>query len=153
MKCEGIPTHGNFKLEAVYPEPAVISAPEHVPESLASNYVEALENLQARRFNSAGVMFGRVLEMATRDLAPGTERDSLTKRIETLVNNGTMDPAIGDLADCIRDERNAVVHSEDFDQDAAEQIYEFTQLFLTYTYSLPARLKEAKEKRKAKKAP
>ena len=153
MDVDGVPTHYGFELEAVYPAPIIPSAPEHVPEPLARNYVEAFENLQSGRWDSAGVMFGRTLEMATKDLAPGTERDSLKKRIDRLVNNGTMDPTIGDLADCIRDERNAVVHEEEFDKESAEQLHEFTHLFLTYTYSLPGRVKDAKTKRKGKKTP
>ena len=125
--CIGDPRTDGFNLESVHPEPIIPSAPDHVPDPLAKNYVEALKNLKSGQFNSAGIMFRRVLEIATKQLAPGTNQDNLSKRISKLVANGKISSEMGELADCIRDEGNAATHEvDDFDKESAEQIYEFT---------------------------
>ena len=149
MDVRGDPRAEGYSLEEVYPSPIAPSAPDHIPEHLADNYVEALNVLQGGHWTGAGIMFRRVLEIATKDLAPGTERDNLRKRISDLVANGTMDPGMGELADCIRDEGNFAAHDvDDFDQESAEQLHEFTSLFLTYTYTLPQRIRDATVKRR-----
>ena len=152
MACEGDPRTDGFHLESVYPEPITPSAPDHVPNPLAKNFIEALTNLQGDRFTSAGIMFRKVLETSTKQLAPGTDGDNLKKRISKLVTDGKIAAEMGELADCIRDEGNVAAHEEEFDQESAEQIHEFTYLYLTYVYTLPHRIQDANAKRKAKKA-
>ena len=149
MRCSGDPRDGHYHLDSVYPRPNVPSAPEHVPDDLAGHYVEALYNLQSKRFTSAGMMFRKVLEMATKRLAPatekGTQKQSLKQRIGKLEEAGKITHELRELADCIRDDGNEAAHEEDFDDETASRLQVFTYLFLTYTFTLPESVRIAQE--------
>ena len=151
--CSGDPRNAGFNLDAVHPSPIQLEAPAHVPSDLAKEYVEGLENLRENKLTSAGMMFRRVLDIATKSLAPDKKDGTLYNRIVHLEKSGKITPELRDLADRIRLDGNEAVHEENFDVTKVTQLQEFTYLFLLYTFSLPKLVELAQDKTTDKEAP
>ena len=67
-----------------------------------------------------------------RDMAP---------RIDALATKGVITQDLREWAHQIRLDGNDAVHDEDpFKKEEAEELLDFTELFLTYVYTLPGRL-------------
>ena len=148
-KCHGDPRDVGFRMIAMHPRTLKISAPEHVPDTIAHDYKEASDSLRRKNFTSAGLMFRKVLEQAT--LALVRDKDSLRKkrlldRIDTLAEQHLLTPAKRDWAHIIRLEGNEAAHEEQFTRERATQMKEFTVLFLIYAFTLPTQVKEAQQK-------
>lgn len=137
MECRGDPRTDGHKLLAVYPSPSRLEAPPHVPPNLSDEYVEGLTVLRGRNFKSAGMMFRRVLDIATKCLAPEKKDVRLYDRIAHLEEEGKITPELRGLADRIRLDGNEAVHEEEFDETKVAQLKQFTYLFLYYTFTLP----------------
>lgn len=146
MSCTGDPRRDGFALLAVHPPPVQLEAPPHVPPDLGNEYVEGLEVLRGRNFKSAGMMFRRVLEIATKSLAPDKKKLKLNRRIAHLAKEGKITAELRGLADRIRWDGNEANHEEEFDENKVAQLKEFTYLFLLYTFSLPKLVELAKGK-------
>ena len=142
----GDPRAAGFTLVAVHPSPTQPEAPPHVSSDLAEDYVEGLDNLRGKRFKSAGMMFRRVLDMATKSLAPEKKDLKLYRRIVHLEKEGKITAELRGLADRIRMDGNDANHEEEFDDTKVAQLQEFTHLFLFYTFSLPKLVELAQEK-------
>lgn len=144
-----------FTLTAVYPAPIELATPEHVPDVVARDYIEALDSLRRGNFNAAGVMFRKVLQRATTAVAkdaglePFSKRTPLQHRIDALANGGLLTGSMCKLAATIKLDGNTAAHEEDqdFDRPAATRMQEFTELFLTYTFTLPERVRLAEPHR------
>ena len=134
-----------------HPKPAELKAPEHVPAAIASNYIEAADNLRRRVYTSAAMMFRKVLERATRHMAPEDRSDefrrmSLFQRINALTEDHELTPAMYDWAHLIRLEGNDAAHDQDANESTATQLQAFTELFLTYAFTLPERVRKHRAK-------
>lgn len=136
-----------FEQIAMFPRRAEPAAPEHVPAPIARNFVEATDNLRRRNYTSAGMMFRKVLDRATRELAPEGDAEALAKkslydRINALTDARELTPAMRDWAHVIRLEGNEAAHDDDTDAVTAAQLQAFTELFLIYAFTLPERVRE-----------
>ena len=146
------PALRGYQISAIHPEPKRIEAPDHVPDGIAQDYREAADGLRRQSFTSAGMMFRKVLEQATLELAPASDRSALRKqrlndRIDTLAGQHLLTPTMRDWAHMIRLEGNEAAHEEEqFTQEKATQMKEFTELFLLYAFTLPARVAGARQK-------
>ena len=138
-----------FSMIDYYPKPPRISAPEHTPRNIASNYKEALDSLNRGNWVSAAVIFRKVLDRATKELDPSLKGRKLIDRIESLAQQGAISPAMKDWATIVRLEGNEAVHDEDPDEETAKELKEYTELFLTYSFTLTHRVKEHHNNSKA----
>ena len=91
------------------------------------------------------MMFRRVLQRATSSLAPkGTDFRNmrLVARIDALEEKRSITPAMKAWAHNIRVEGNDATHEEDeeFSEQRARGMKDFTELFLIYAFTLPARI-------------
>ena len=147
VNCHSDPTKQGFTVRRIYPKVAKAEAPQHIPGDIEQDFLEALDGLRRGNFNSAGMMFRRVLDRATLKVADEPEairKKDLFKRIEVLESEKKLTPAMKDLAHVIRNEGNYAAHEdEEFDEPRAEQMKEFTELFLIYAFTLPVRIKKA----------
>ena len=110
------PRQDQFELVKVYPEAIENKAPEHTPTGIAQDFLEAVDSLRRKKFNSAAMMFRRVLERATLEIADdreSMEKKRLHKRIETLESLRKLTPAMKDLADVIRFGGNDAAHEDE----------------------------------------
>ena len=149
--CPGDPQSFGFFAVAMYPEPQESTAPEHVSAAIASDFVEAVDNLKRGNYTSAGMMFRRVLQRSTTALIPdpaSLKSKSLSQRVDMLANSGIITNAMREWATIIRLEGNSAAHGEEeygeteFTMESATQLHHFTELFLVYAFSLPARVAE-----------
>lgn len=123
---------------------------------MARDYREATNSLRHKNFTSAGMMFRKVLQRATTELGPDTgkyKEKKLKARIKSLADQQLITPAMAEWADFLRDEGNEATHEEEeeFTQEQARQMKDFTELFLIYAFTLPADVVEARKKAEANK--
>ena len=112
--------------------------PSGVPENVAKFYLQGLESLHQSRWDAAGAMFRKTLDVATKLIDPEQRGLSLFARINRLVENGLLTPAMGDWSHDIRLDGNNAVHDEDpeTEEDAAKA-QKFAEAFLNYAFTLP----------------
>ncbi len=153
--CSGDPVDEGYKILRVYPKQPKTNAPDHAPDAIAQDYQEAMDSLRRRKWTSAGMMFRKVLQRATSAIGPASadfKNKRLEKRIDVLAEQHKLTPAMGELAHLIRIEGNRATHEEEgvWTKEEAGQIQSFSELFLLYTFTLPERVKQAREKTDSK---
>ena len=147
----GSPEDDGFQVIHVIPRPQTQTAPEYVPEPIAANYIEAMDNLARKSFTSAGMMFRRVLQRATTALSDDDPSSfvklTLQQRVNKLARDRLITDAMRDWADIIRLEGNSANHDEEelgqdeFTSYDASQLHRFTELFLIYAFTLPEKVR------------
>ena len=147
--CSGDPTDEGYKILEVHPKAPKTTAPDHVPKAIEGNYEEAMDSLRRQNWTSAGMMFRKVFNRATVKLANGDDEFSrmrATDRIKRLARDHQITAAMRDWANIIRLEGNRANYKEEFDEASAKQMQAFTEIFLIYAFTLPARVKAARKK-------
>lgn len=139
----------NFVILAVWPS-FKSDIPDGVPENIGRFYDQGLRNLYEKRWDAAGAMFRKTLDVATKNLDPGNSKATLFVRINKLVENGTLTQSMGDWSHEIRIDGNDAVHDEEPEtpEDAASA-QKFTEAFLIYAFSLPEMVAMNRQKRSA----
>jgi hypothetical protein len=124
--------------------------PDAIPENVGRFYLQGLESLKAKRWDAAGAMFRKALDVATKQLDVGLKNQPLARRIEALFAAGRITESVRDWSHEIRMDGNDAVHDEDPEtEDDAVATERFTEAFLTYTFTLPAKVATNRTKRKA----
>ena len=140
----GISADNSFRTLAMFPAPKVSVAPEGTPDAIAGTFIEAMDDLKRKRFDTCGILCRKVLDTATKRLKPDVQ--SFFSRIEALRADGTITPAMTDWAHIVRQDGNEAVHTEEaMTEQAARELMGFTEMFLIYVYSLPSMI-EARRK-------
>lgn len=127
-----------------YPVPPKPDIPEHLPEDVLPK-MRAAETLyiQAKGNNdlleSAGTTYRKTLEFALAHLDKNSGNKSLYQRIKSLGENRVLVKPMVDFAHSIRALGNEATHS-DFCLEELTDLRLFTQLFLQYTFTLPAKM-------------
>ena len=94
------------------------------------------------------MMFRRTLELATLHLDRELASKKLASRIDALAERQLLTPAMREWAHIIRLDGNAAVHEEeDIDEESANALKNFTEVFLLYTFTLPAMVSKRKPAR------
>ncbi|MGY0665807.1 DUF4145 domain-containing protein [Bordetella bronchiseptica] len=118
------------------------SAPEAVPEATAMAFQEGYECWQDGRYSSAVAMFRRSLEIALKQFSPDIEAWKLEKRIDKLASLHLITQDMKDWAHEIRLVGNEALHEEDVpSKKEAEDLMMFSEMLLTYLYTLPAKVR------------
>jgi len=114
--------------------------PEHVPQNVERFYIQGMDNLSRKNWDAAGTMFRKALDTSLKHLDP-SGKGTLQKRIDNLPPEHGVTPAMKQWAHEIRELGNDAAHEEDpFTGDDAKTLQAFTELFLTYTFTLPGML-------------
>ena len=131
---------GDTKLLETWPKRNPIEAPQHLPPNVASYYLQGMDNLKRKNFDAAGTMFGKALDVGLKKLDPNG-KGTLQKRINGLPEVIGITPSMKEWAHEIRHLRNDAAHEEDpFSADDTRALQSFTELFLTYAFTLPGML-------------
>lgn len=134
-----------FKVLDIYPSHKTFSAPEATPERAAKFFVEAKEDFAKGRFETSAMNCRKVIDIATKVLHSGNE-DKLVKRISAIRGTGLITQEMADWAHIVRIDTNVAVHSdEEFTADEVDQLLKFTEVFLTYSFTLPAMVKAKRD--------
>ena len=113
--------------------------PSDTPSNVENFYNQGLENLASRRWDAAGAMFRKSLDVATKQLRPDLKSKNLYNRIEAMVEDGDLTAAMGQWSHRIRLDGNDAVHDEEPEtEEDANSTQRFAEAFLTYGYTLPA---------------
>lgn len=130
-------------LIGVVPKPQAVGAPQYTPDNVTRFYLQGMENV-ARNFDAAGTMFRKSLDTALKRLDPNG-KGTLEKRIDNLPAETGVTPAMKTWAHEIRHLGNDAAHEEDpFTEAEARSLQAFTELFLTYVFTLPGMLEARK---------
>jgi len=142
------PKDALFDLKYIIPETSNSSVPQFTPDPINGFYVQATQNMNNDAWDSAGAMCRKVLDVGTKLLARTNDIDlnkqqtnNLAARILRLHEVGKLTDELRDWAQKIKNDGNFASHDEDpFSQTQAEELFNFTQIFLTYTFTLPGML-------------
>jgi len=140
---------------------ASVAPPEHIPENIEPVFKEGATCLAVGCYNAAGTMFRLCVDLATRAMLPGEEtkglnakvRRDLGLRLPWLFENGYLPKALEELSTCIKEDGNDGAHAGTLDESDAGDLLDFTTALLERIYTEPERLRLAKERRDARRAP
>lgn len=129
--------------------------PEYLPENIKNAYIEALRCASIKCFNASGAMFRLCLDLATKELLPPEEIESIPQknrrdlglRLSWLFENNKIPNSLKTLATCIKDDGNDGVHDGNLSIYEVEDLKDFTYSLLERIYTEPEKVKLA-EKRK-----
>jgi hypothetical protein len=144
-ECKSDPENWGFSLVYVLPPPQPSRVPEHLPELLPNIFLQASNALKRGDWDASGAMSRKTIDVATKDLMQNEARQirDLGPRIDALAKAGRLTEDLRQWAQHVRLGGNDAAHDEDpFTKAEAEELLDFTELFLTYVYTLPGRLKE-----------
>jgi hypothetical protein len=131
---------GQISLIRYWPAQVETKAPDHVPDNVTSFYLQGMDNVARKNYDAAGTMFRKSLDTALKHLDP-SGKGTLQHRIDNLPATVAITPAMKEWAHEIRELGNDAAHEEDpFTEDEATTLKNFTELFLTYTFTLPGML-------------
>ncbi|MBT0318589.1 DUF4145 domain-containing protein [Morganella morganii subsp. morganii] len=133
-----------FSLIEIIPEIKPHSAPDNTPERAAKFFIESKDDFQRGRYETCVMNCRKVIDIATKVLM-GDEagNEQLSKRISMLHGKGKITEQMKDWAHIVRIDSNGAVHSdEEFTKEETEQILGFTEVFLMYSFTLPAMIEK-----------
>jgi len=137
-------------LRNIWPSAAPLIAPQSTPEKVARSFVEASKARRVRLWNPACASYRRCMELALKELAPEVEAWKLEKRIDKLAAEQRITPALQAWAHELRLDGNEALHGDDdATEEMAEQMHHLTYFLLTYLYTLPNQIEEARVRREA----
>jgi len=129
---------GQISLLRYWPTEVETKPPANVPDNVTSFYLQGMDNLSRKHYDAAGTMFRKSLDTALKGLDL-SGKGTLQQRINNLPATVVVTPAMKEWAHQIRELGNDAAHDEDpFTEQEATTLQAFTELFLTYTFTLPS---------------
>lgn len=133
--------------------------PEYIPENIDKVFREGAACMAIGCFNAAGTMFRLCIDLSTRALLPEKDdallnskvRRNLGIRLTWLFENGILPESLRELSSCVKDDGNDGAHEGTLAKEEAEDLLDFTFVFLERLYTEPKRLQLAKERREARR--
>jgi hypothetical protein len=153
--CPGDPRKFGWNIFKSYPQPALSKCPTHTPGELKRIFDQAANALKRRDPDASGAMSRKVVDVSTQQLLGEQSKkySNIQGRIDALAAANKLTPDLKDWAHQVRLGGNDAAHDLDpFTQEEADELLDFADLYLTYVYSLPARLKERRERSEKEKA-
>jgi hypothetical protein len=139
------PVAEGFKLIESYPSRPSSSIPEYLPNGLQRFYSQARDCLRRDAYDASGAMARKTLDVSTQQLTadlPG-RLDTINLRVDALGAAGRITEDLRAWAHEIRLDGNDASHDEEpFTKEDATSLLDFLELYLTYVYTLPGRLRE-----------
>ncbi|MBD8634757.1 DUF4145 domain-containing protein [Stenotrophomonas sp. CFBP 13725] len=129
------------RIQHVYPQQERAYAPEHVSNAVKRAFLQGEDNAARRQSDAAAAMYRKALDLATKELDAGLAGKNLAPRIDALHKAGKLTQDLKDWAHMIRLDGNHGAHDdEELTREEIAQLASFTELFLTYTFTLPAQV-------------
>lgn len=134
----------NFTVLETYPAPKPPQAPEHTPGNIAKIYIQGLNSFVRKELDAAAVMMRKTLEMSVKTFIPEPDRLNLALRIEKLKDSERIPRDMITWAREIKEIGNEGAHGVVTQEDADDIVF-FTEMFLTYIYTLPTKIAERRK--------
>jgi len=136
-----------------------IEPPEHLPPDVQQVFKEGAKCFAIGCWNASGTMFRLCLDIATAPLLPPGDAEGLTGkvrrdlglRVPWLIANGLLPRELRALSDCIREDGNDGAHRGTLTREDAADILDFSVAVLERLFTEPERLKQAEERRAARR--
>jgi hypothetical protein len=123
-----------------WPKRAGPTIPNDIPENVKNYFVQAKSNLSNGHWDAAGAMFRKSLDVSLKALNP-TAKGTIYDRIEALPESVGVTIAMKHWAHRVRRLGADAAHDEDpFTERETRDLQAFTEMFLTYAFTLPAML-------------
>ncbi|ESX86899.1 DUF4145 domain-containing protein [Mesorhizobium sp. LSHC412B00] len=134
-------------------------APEFTPDDISAVFLEGATCGSVECWNAAGTMFRSVIDLATKSLLPPADnpepskgiRRSLGLRLQWLFDNKLLPVELQELAEAVQQDGNDGAHDGTLTKADALDLQDFTQQLLTRLYTVPGRIRVAKERREARR--
>jgi hypothetical protein len=155
VSCGMDPLQMDWFLVASYPRPEPSRCPDHTPEYLKKIFLQAANGLKRGDPDASGAMSRKVVDVSTQQLLgeESKKHHNIQGRIDALAAANKLTPDLREWAHQVRLGGNDASHDLDpFTPDEADELLDFAELYLTYVYSLPARLRERRERAAKEKA-
>ncbi|WP_230942156.1 DUF4145 domain-containing protein [Burkholderia cepacia] len=141
-----IPTRLNdiqgFRVLETFPAAKESPVPEYAPKAAATAYEQGARCLSRGDYTPAAAMFRRCLEIALKKFSPDIDAWKLEKRIDKLAADRKITEDLKTWAHRVRLDGNDALHEEEeFTEETASELMEFTRLLLTYLYTLPEKIR------------
>ena len=153
--CAIDPRQVGFQFVGSYPVSAPTKMPAHVGDDLKRFFSQAVDGVRRQNWDASGAMSRKVVDVSTKQLlcADASKFRDMRDRIDELGKRHQLTPDLVIWAHEVRLGGNDAVHDEDpFTQTEAEELLDFTELYMTYVYTLPGRLAERKARAASAKA-
>lgn len=148
------------------PKRDVIPCPEYVPDNIKTIFDEAATCLSQDCYTASGAMFRLCLDITTKELLQewiaadqessiqpnNTQRDKLYNRIEFLLERGIIPVDLKEYAHQIRLDGNDAAHDGTTNKEEAEDLLDFSELFLERIYTIKKQLEIAQARRLERRA-
>ena len=149
------PTDVGFTVAEKYPARMPTRVPAHVPDPLGRFFQQAHDGFRRGDHDASGAMSRKVVDVSTQKLLGEDSKKygNIAGRIDALAYAGKLTAELKDWAHQVRLGGNEAAHDQEpYSKEEAEELLDFAELYLTYVYTLPARLKERRERADAEKA-
>jgi hypothetical protein len=162
LKVEGsLNNYVEVKSHISLKDQASVAPPDHIPKNIEAIFNEGATCLAVGCYNAAGTMFRLCVDLVTRSILPKEETEGLNAKIRRdlglrlpwLFENGRLPEALKELSSCIKEDGNDGAHAGTLKESDAEDLLDFTTALLERIYTEPERLRLAKERRDARRAP
>lgn len=134
-------------------------APSHTPSEIAEVFKEGSTCISVQCWNAAGAMFRTAIDLTTKTLLPPEDeepnnriRKSLGLRLQWLFENGQLPLELKELAEAVQQDGNDGVHDASLLKHDALDLQDFTQQLLNRIYTVPGKIREAADRRAARRA-
>ena len=145
----GVRIFEQFPLIRVSPRPPTATTVRNLPENVAASFAEAEKCFVVGHASAATVMYRKAMERSLKHLEPEAT-GKLVNRIRALAKSQALPDTMVSLLDEVREFGNDGAHEEvDPDPEDVQMARDFTRLFLTYVFELPADIAAAKARRAA----
>ncbi len=132
-----------FRITRKFPEPKEPYSHPSIPEKIRKLFSDVQKLLKTAETPALVVGACRsVLDAATKEL--GAREGNLYERIEELYKQHIITEPVKEWAHILRRYGNKAIHEIEASYEDAEELVEFTKLFLIITFELPARINEKK---------
>lgn len=142
------------------PKEEITPCPEYVPENIKTVFDEATLCLANNCYTASGAMFRLCLDLTTKELLQvwleqntqltiqpnKAQKDKLFNRIEFLIDNNVIPSDLREYAHHIRLDGNDAAHDGSTKKEEAEDLLDFSELFLKRIYTIKKQLFLAQER-------
>lgn len=129
--------------------------PEHVPDGIASPFIEGAKAYAIQCWNAAGCMFRATIDKTTIEILRNKEIDhrgkpetrQLGRRLKWMFDNGHLPEDLRELSRCIKEDGDDAAHLATLKGIDAQDLQEFSFHLLERMFTQPAKVKESEKRR------
>jgi hypothetical protein len=146
-----IQSHRDIRIMEIEPQMPQDEIPEDLPAPVATAFIDGTAILNQRRWTAAAVQFRTAIDRTTqllwKEKGEGEMPHNLGKRIGKLAAKLVIPLPLVEWADAVRGVGNEIHALDEVEELDAKDAGHFCEVFLTYTYTLPARLSQMRARK------